>query len=127
MIEKINSFATSCYRIMLGIKRLDKVTNVAVLERVEQQPLSIAVQQRQLRWLGHALRRGPMEPATIFALYEPAPRHGKTLAGRPPEPYREYVSKLLMVGKDMSADQIVTAAQNRKWWAERVTDIGMKN
>ena len=113
---------------MLDIKRLDKVTNAAVLEKVEQRPLTITVQQRQMRWLGHTLRRDPVEPARIFALYEPASTHGRIPAGRPPEPYKEYVAKLFTSAhKDLTVKQIVEKAQNRNEWAKSVADIGRRN
>jgi hypothetical protein len=56
MVSKINSFATSCYRIMLSTPTNDKC-------------------------IGSGKHYGatPMnrEPARIFALYESAPSHGK--------------------------------------------------
>jgi hypothetical protein len=125
MADKINSFATSCYRVMLGIKRLDKVANAAVYERVGERPLIIAVQQRQLRWVGHALRREVAEPARIFALYEPAPTHGRVPRGRPPVSYKQYIASLLTSEhKDLTVEAIVTMAQDRREWGKRIADFG---
>ena len=56
MTSRLNSFATSCYRYMLNIKRTDRVRNDTVMEKTEQLPLSVTAKQRQLRWLGHLLR-----------------------------------------------------------------------
>jgi hypothetical protein len=42
MVGKINRLATSCYCIMLGIKRLDKVPNAAIYEEVRERPLTTA-------------------------------------------------------------------------------------
>ena len=53
----LNSFATNCYRIMLGIKRIDKVSNEQVYKMVNRCQLTQRVQQRQLRFVGHCLRR----------------------------------------------------------------------
>ena len=39
MENKINSFGTSCYRIMLNIKRIDKVPNVTIYNLTETVPL----------------------------------------------------------------------------------------
>jgi len=44
-----NSFATSAYRIMTGVKRLDKRRNMTVLT-------SVTVRGRQPRFVGHMLR-----------------------------------------------------------------------
>ena len=53
MTNKINSFATSCYRIMLNIKCTDRVSNDEVYSKVDTGPLVSIVIQRQLCFLGH--------------------------------------------------------------------------
>ena len=55
--KSLNSFATNCYRIMLNIRRLDKKRNEDIYKMVAQEPLAVIVQQRQLRFLGHCLRK----------------------------------------------------------------------
>ena len=57
MQKRLDSFATSCYRHILGVKWHDKISNAIILQMVDQEPLSKTVIQRQLRWLGHVLRR----------------------------------------------------------------------
>ena len=56
MNQLINSFATSAYRIMTGVKRLDKVRNTMVFRSVSRNDLIHTVHDRQLRFLGHMLR-----------------------------------------------------------------------
>jgi len=75
MENKINAFATSCYRIMLNIKRLDRVSNAQIYEMTSTCPLINTVKQRQLRFLGHILRMPEEELCRIYALY--VPTHGK--------------------------------------------------
>ena len=89
MANQINSFATSCYRIMLSIRKLDKVPNSTVLERVNEPPLLNDLHSHQLRKLSHSLRLSADEPAKIFALYEPAPAHGKEKRGAHRQSFRE--------------------------------------
>jgi hypothetical protein len=50
----LNSFATNCYRIMLSIKWIE-VSNDIVYEKVGRDKLTLQVQQRQLRFVGHSL------------------------------------------------------------------------
>ena len=57
MANKINSFATNFYRIMLGIRKSDRIGNDAIYKEVQEHPLVHTVQQRQLSWLDHALTR----------------------------------------------------------------------
>ena len=71
MENKINSFGTSCYRIMLNIKRIDRVPNATIYNRTETAPLIERVRLRQLRFLGHVLRLPENEPVREFAMYVP--------------------------------------------------------
>ena len=66
--NRLNAVATSCYRELLGIRRLDRVPNDDILALVERHPLINTVRRRQLGWLGHILRRDDREPGYIFAL-----------------------------------------------------------
>ena len=93
--KSLNSFATYCYRVMLNIKRLDKRKNEDIYKIVSQEPLAITVQQRQLRFLGHCLRKDVGELINKYVLYEPKPSHGKRSRGKPRMLYPEYVGKLI--------------------------------
>ena len=55
--KSIDSFATNCYRIMLGIKHTDKTPNDEVYQLTQQIPLSVKIVKRKLTWIGHMLRR----------------------------------------------------------------------
>ena len=55
MENKINAFATSCYRVMLNIKRIDHVLNTTVYSMTNTVPLIHLVRHRQLKFLGHIL------------------------------------------------------------------------
>ena len=51
MENKINAFATSCFRIMLNIKRIDHVLNTTVYSMTNTVPLIHLVRHRQLNFL----------------------------------------------------------------------------
>jgi len=55
MTKLINFFATSAYRVMASVRRLDKVHNNTVLASVSRRELIYTLQSRQLRFLGHLL------------------------------------------------------------------------
>ena len=63
MENKMNTFAISCYRVMLNIKRIDHVLNTAVYSMTNTVPLINLVRHRQLKFLGHILRMSKEEPA----------------------------------------------------------------
>ena len=76
----LDSFATSCYRIMLNVKRTDSISNAEIYKRVEQKLLSVTLAKRQLICVGHILRRDKTEPISNLALYRP--NHGKAKPGQ---------------------------------------------
>ena len=73
MENKINSFGTSCYSIMLNIKRVDRVTvpNTTIYNLTETTPLVVRARIRQLKFIGHILRLPNDELAKEYALYVP--------------------------------------------------------
>ena len=120
MDSEINAFATSCYRIMLNIKRVDRVTNAKIYATTNTEPLIIRVRSRQLRFLGHILRMPEEEPCRRYALYTPS--HGKRRPGRQRTSYLSYIQRLLGDTENMfQADAIGTLAQNRIEWRKFVT------
>ena len=95
--NKINAFATSYYRIMLNIKRLDCVSNERIYHLTNTQPLINTVRQRQLRFLGHILRMPEEEPCRRYALY--VPTHSRRRPGRQRTSYLSYLQKLFGMQK----------------------------
>ena len=69
MKKEIDFFGTSCYRYMLGKRRIDRVRN-EVLQRVQRSNLSNLMYKRQLRSLGHWIRKDDI--IRRFALYKTA-------------------------------------------------------
>ena len=58
VITKLERFHSRCCRRMLGIARLDKVTNVEVRRRMCVDRMDTMIMVRQLKWLGHVERMG---------------------------------------------------------------------
>ncbi len=125
--DELDSFATNCYRYILGVKRLDKVTNNEIYERVKQIPLSITLGERQLTWIGHMLRRDDNELIKKYALYGPDQLNGNAKRGKPKLTYIKQVQNLLNPGLKeneikLETKEIVKMAQDRKEWKKRVID-----
>ncbi len=55
-----------------------------IYARVNSGPLIEIACKRQLKWLGHILRKDDTVPAKQLALYEPEKRHGSAERGAPP-------------------------------------------
>ena len=115
MEDSINSFATSCYRIILNIRRIDRVTNQAVLQQMNRSPLIRTVRSRQLRTLGHWIRAIHL-PISHYALY--TPEGGRNRRGRPRLNFRRYITSV--TGKPI--EELLEIAANREDWRGRVVD-----
>ena len=123
MKNKLNAFATTCYRMWLGIKPLDKVTNEEIYRRVEQKPIMSKLHQRQLSWVGHTLRRADREPAKIFIFYEPETLQGNYKRGRKPTTYFKYISELLFPKRmEVTKAEVEKLASDRKIWKSYVAE-----
>jgi len=114
MNRLVNSFATSAYRIMTGVKRLDKVHNTMVLRSVSRSDLIHTVHDRQLRFLGYMLRNTDSPHASTYALHQPT--HGTTRHGRPRLNYVDYIKKLTA----MKVNELLEVSQDREAWRELV-------
>ena len=114
MNQLMNSFATSAYHIMTGVKCLYKVRNTTVLTPVSRNELihTVGLYDRQLRFLGHMLRNTHSPHASTYALYQPT--HGTTRRGRPRLNYVDYIERLT----GMKTNELVEVSQDREAWRE---------
>jgi len=56
---------------MRGIKKMDQISNQAVYKAVEKNQFILQIQQRQLLFIGHSLRRDPNDQINKYVLYTP--------------------------------------------------------
>ena len=114
----LNTFQNSCLRIIMDIPREDRVSNEEINKRSRMIPLSYSVQNRQLRFLGHSLRRPPDHIINKYALYYPS--SGQRNRGRPLVPYHLYIAELLNPVIQPTPDEIRRAAQDRELWRSMI-------
>ena len=117
MENKINAFATSCYRIMLNIKQLDCMSNEKIYHMTDTHPLINTVRQRQLRFLVNILRMPDEEPCRRYALY--VPTHGSRRPGRQRTSYLSYIHVQKLIGdaeNDLNQNAIASLAADRCVW-----------
>ena len=121
--KDINSFATSCYRVMMGIKRTDHVSNIDTLKMIKSDQLYKKVIKRQLEFIGHILRLPDDEPAKVYALYEPSIQLGQSKRGKPKETYTRYIANSLFdksIANTITAVEIQSYAKDRDKWKKLV-------
>ena len=90
---QLDSFQTSCLRIILGVSRTDHVSNEEVYDTTGTVPLSQSVKAWQIRFLGHCLQRPQEDLISNYALYHPT--HGKPRPGGHKILFNEYAAKLI--------------------------------
>ena len=71
LIDKLDIFARTCYRIILGIKQSrDHVANESQCHLIGQVPRSKALRERQLKFADHCIRMQTDKSANRFFIYE---------------------------------------------------------
>lgn len=93
LINKLDSFATICYRYILQISKIEKVSNDEILKIVNRKPLHELIQERQLKFVNNVQS---LDNNNIFKKYLfYTPLHGKNKVGRPRTTYEKYISKII--------------------------------
>ena len=91
--RQFDSLQTSCLRIILGVSRTDHVSNEEVYDRTGTALFSQSDKARQIRFLGHCLRRPQGDLISTYALYHPT--NGKPRPGGRKILFYEYAAKLI--------------------------------
>ena len=124
MENKINSFGTSRYRMMLNITRIDRVPNASIYSLTESASLIERVRLQQLRFLGHVLRLPVNEPVRDFVMY--VPTHERKKPGRQRTLFTNYIHCLLGDPDNLLNDnQLLEMAQDSHQWRKHVVDCSV--
>ena len=81
------------YRIMLGIKQQDCISNIAIHSMTNTEPLVSYVRKHQQGFLKHILGLPEEEPVRRYAFY--VPPHGKRKPNRPRTSHITYIQQVL--------------------------------
>ena len=91
--NKINSFATTCYRKILKISKFDRITNEEIYRRTNREPLLTRVKKRQIDFIQKTAGLEDTNLIKTYLVY--SPKHGIKTKGRLPKLYSDYASTLL--------------------------------
>ena len=116
--QKLDVFARTCLRIMLGVNQADaRMTNAKLYKLTDSRPIAVIIRERQLQFIGHCLRMDAEEPANFYALYK-----GTAITthhrGRPRESYVSQIAKHLWKDKEAKLAEIEIrkyAAKKEEW------------
>jgi len=118
MMAKLNALEMWCYRRMVKISWIDKISNEVVLERLGvQQRWTDIVAQRKLRYAGHILRGSASELHNIIleGMVE-----GKRDRGRQRSVWMDNIKRWIRVDNFAEAKAM---ARQRSLWRDRVVNL----
>ena len=115
--NKIQTFINKCLRQILNIKWFDRVPNIDLWTRTNQEQISVQIKRRKWRWIGHTLRKQP-ENITRQALFDWNPQ-GERKRGRPKMTWRRTITDELKI-IPMSWEETKRNARDRKKWKATV-------
>ena len=106
------------WRRMMKVPWTARRTNEAVLNMVgEGRQLLRTVRKRQLKFLGHCMRREGLENLALTGMVE-----GRRGRGRPREKYLDSLVKMTN-GRVTTAVQLIRATRDRQRWKSMVADV----
>ncbi|KAI5729125.1 hypothetical protein M8J77_025799 [Diaphorina citri] len=114
----LQTFINSCLRRILNIRWPEKITNIELWRRCNEEKIEDVIRDRKYGWIGHTLRR--KDTISKEALdWNPQGRRG---AGRPKTTWRRTIEKeITAAGK--SWGEVKGLAQNRVRWRSFVAAL----
>ena len=112
--KKIEAVEMWCHRRMLKLPWTERKANEEVLQMASAERNIIAtIRSRQMRFLGHIMRRGELEDLSITGKLD-----GKRPRGRPRFTYIEKIRKLIQNEdhQDITANKILQSTRDRTYW-----------
>ena len=115
--ERLQAAEMWFWRRMLKISWTERKTNEEVLQRVGiGRELLSSVRSRQMRFVGHIVRREELEHLSLTGKIE-----GRRPRGRPRQKYLDGLVR--WTGGRMSAVQLLQTARNREEWRAMIADV----
>jgi hypothetical protein len=120
---KLDVFARTCYRIMLGIRQSEShMTNEQLYKEANAVPITSTIRARQLQFVGHCLRMNNDELAYTYVLNTATISSTLRREGRR-RPYVDQVSAYLCPDRQVkfTANEIAAFAKDKKSWFKLVS------
>jgi hypothetical protein len=117
-LHRLDVFNTTRLRWILGISRLDCVSNEQLYERTGQPAISTVLRATRLRWLGHLARREESRTVKqlLFAHFVPG---GRSRQGGPRKAWHD-MARADLKARDCDQSQWYDKAQDRGVWLDIV-------
>ena len=107
----VNTFHSKCLCWISGVRYTDRITNEALYFSMQERPLELLVQSRQLRWLGHRVCN-PLPDIFIECLLLHRLVNGRRRRQQPKITYTRMICSAL----NWTVDEVLRAAHDREQW-----------
>lgn len=94
MEMKLNSFATNCYRYICGYRKIYKIRNLEILQKVSMVPITSIIHDRQKKFINNVLTSELCENEFIKKYIKYCPDFGKNKRGRPKQSIEKYIKHI---------------------------------
>ena len=113
MEERVQAMEMWMWRRMMKISWTERKTNEEVLTMIgEKRELLKTIRRRQMKFVGHIMRRGGIESTVLTGMIE-----GKRGRGRPREKYMDGLVRAVGAnGRNATPAQLLQATSDRKRW-----------
>ena len=116
-MEKIETFKIWCWRRLLKISWIERISNKEVLRRLgHDRELLVKIRARQIRFVGHVRRRGKIEDISLTGRVP-----GHRARARQREKYMDGIIRILVDGS--KAVQILQMIRDREMWQFMVANV----
>ena len=120
--KKMEAVEMWCHRRMLKLSWTERKTNEEVLQMASAERNIIAtIRSRQMKFLGHVMRRGELEDLSITGKLD-----GKRPKGRPRFTFMEKLKKLVNKNEDQqkqSTNDILQSTRDRTKWTYMAANV----
>ena len=115
--KRLEAMEMWCWRRMLKISWTERITNESILDDIgRRRELLAVIRRRQMRFLGHVVRRKDLE--TLILTERIKGRRGR---GRPRIKYMDDMKSA--IGGGLTTQQIMYAARDREQWRSMIANV----
>ncbi|XP_073821528.1 uncharacterized protein [Musca autumnalis] len=118
-MRSMQAFTNRCLRRIYGIYWPNTITNNALWNMSNQQPLEDEIKGKKYRWLGHTMRKASTDVTKQLIEYNP---QGSRRIGRPKNTWRRQVESELKESR-ITWSEMKNLAMDRDRWKTFVTAL----
>ena len=117
MERRLEAFEVWCWRRMMRVSWMERRTNVSIFEEIgRERELLRSIRRRQMRFLGHVMRREQLENVSLTGRIS-----GARGRGRPRIKYMDGLRKA--IGEGLRTGEILQMTRDREVWKSMIANV----